>query len=439
NISSLRACLLRKMSRWVAFCYIFVFFAGFIEPAGSKYISGFLSSRQARFDGGQYLTKFCFHGEALFKFTLNESSTGKLYFFLDEKWSSIPATTPCKEKLAMAQYSHLLTGTSGDVQFEQWGNPYMWHITFADDVSCDPSQTVHNDKQFTLELYNPDSKGKPSNHFSYDEIGLLSFYELLGFLYFAGIVIYGQRLWQTIQKGGPMHLVIKVLTKALIYHGSAVCLTLIHLFRYSGDGVGFTWLSRISTVMKGLADYEMMSMMCRLCIGNTLSSSSSSVDPQIIKHMTIGVAVISLLKIMLEAWELIAVSAIVQLVLAAGFSFVISKKIMDERSTLRKEFYSKFMKSCLLWLLSYPCLLMLSLVFSVYLRYKIITWGLLTAQTASILWLYNLFLSRSLYWEVSSLSASTLPLRYDRGFGGKNYNSEKRTIGMHKSVSINKY
>lgn len=40
-----------------------------------------------------------------------------------------------------------------------------------------------------------------------DILGLLSFYELLGFLYFAGIIIYGQRLWQTIQKGGPMNLV----------------------------------------------------------------------------------------------------------------------------------------------------------------------------------------------------------------------------------------
>ena len=37
--------------------------------------------------------------------------------------------------------------------------------------------------------------------------GLLSFYEVLAFLYFAGAIAYGQRLWQTIQKGGPMHLV----------------------------------------------------------------------------------------------------------------------------------------------------------------------------------------------------------------------------------------
>lgn len=57
------------------------------------------------------------------------------------------------------------------MKFEQWGDPYIWYIVYADDVSCDPSQKVHNDIQYTLELYNPDSKGNPLNHFSYDETG----------------------------------------------------------------------------------------------------------------------------------------------------------------------------------------------------------------------------------------------------------------------------
>lgn len=65
----------------------------------------------------------------------------------------------------------MLSGQSGDIAFEQWGHPYIWHIVYADNVSCDPSQSVYNDKQITLELYNPDSKGKPTNHFSYDENG----------------------------------------------------------------------------------------------------------------------------------------------------------------------------------------------------------------------------------------------------------------------------
>ncbi|XP_031554895.1 integral membrane protein GPR180-like [Actinia tenebrosa] len=426
----------------MAFCMILLILYGFsgvfFEPASAKVISGVLSSRQARFYGGQFITKFCFHGEGMFKYTLNASSTGRLYFYIEEKWLNLMTINTCKEKLAMAQYTHQLTELSGEMKFEQWTDPYIWYIVYADDVSCDPSQKVHHDVQYTLELYNPDSKGNPQNHFSYDETGLLSFYELLGFLYFAGTVIYGQRLWQTIQKGGPMHLVIKFLTKALVYHGSAVCFTLIHLFRYSGDGIGFIWLPRFSIVLKGLAEFEMLSMMSRLCIGYTLSASHSSADPQIISKVNTGVVAVSIIKVIIEILSLNITGLLVQLVLAGGFSYIISKKIIDERSTLRREFYSKFMKGCLLWLLAAPFLALLILFLPAYLRYKISIWGLLTAQTASILWLYNLFLSRSLYWEVSSLSASTLPLRHDRNFGGKSYNSDKRPIGMHKSVSISR-
>ena len=73
------------------------------------------------------------------------------------------------------------------------------------------------------------------------------------------------------------------------------------------------------------------------------------------------------------------------------------------------------------------------LVFSLQIQ----TWGILTAQGVAILLLFKLFLSRSLYWEVSSLSATTLPLRLDSGYGSTLHNSEKRTIGIHKHIAIN--
>ena len=69
--------------------------------------------------------------------------------------------------------------------------------------------------------------------------------------------------------------------------------------------------------------------------------------------------------------------------------------------------------------------------------FQVITWGLLTAQSISILLLYRLFLSRSLYWEVSSLATSTLPLRMDRGYGTRTYNSDTRTVRIHKHIAVN--
>ncbi len=49
---------------------------------------------------------------------------------------------------------------------------------------------------------------------------------------------------------------------------------------------------------------------------------------------------------------------------------------------------------------------------------KVVTVGVTLIQTAAMGMLSRLFFSRSLYWEVSTLSSTTLPLRLDRGGGG---------------------
>ncbi|PFX32485.1 Integral membrane protein GPR180 [Stylophora pistillata] len=140
-----------------------------------------------------------------------------------------------------------LETASGENKFSAWDEPKVWHVLFADSVTCDPSVPALDDVAFTLEMLNPDSGGKPTNHCGCDETGILSFYEVLAFLYFAGAIAYGQRLWQTIQKGGPMHLVIKMLSIALIYQGTGHFLTLIHIYRYSKDGEGYPLLDNLST------------------------------------------------------------------------------------------------------------------------------------------------------------------------------------------------
>lgn len=49
---------------------------------------------------------------------------------------------------------------------------------------------------------------------------------------------------------------------------------------------------------------------------------------------------------------------------------------------------------------------------------QVVTIGVTIIQTTAMFLLSRLFLSRSLYWEVSTLSSTTLPLRLDRGGGG---------------------
>jgi len=42
---------------------------------------------------------------AMFKYTINASSSGRLYFYLDETWGYAYAEPDCDKKIAMAKFS----------------------------------------------------------------------------------------------------------------------------------------------------------------------------------------------------------------------------------------------------------------------------------------------------------------------------------------------
>ena len=67
-----------------------------------------------------------------------------------------------------------LGAQKNEERFNQWIDPYIWHLLYADNVTCDSSGALHQDVAFVLELYNADSQGQPRNHFSYDEKGQFS-------------------------------------------------------------------------------------------------------------------------------------------------------------------------------------------------------------------------------------------------------------------------
>ncbi|XP_054048015.1 integral membrane protein GPR180 isoform X1 [Rissa tridactyla] len=114
---------------------------------------------------------------------------------------------------------------------------------------------------------------------------------------------------------------------------------------------------------------------------------------------------------------LIGLRVCLALSLAAGLYQIITV----ERSTLKREFYITFAKACILWFLCHPCLATIAILFREYQREKIITIGVILCQCISMVILYRLFLSHSLYWEVSSLSSVTLPLTVSSGHKNRHH------------------
>ena len=110
---------------------------------------------------------------------------------------------------------------------------------------------------------------------------------------------------------------------------------------------------------------------------------------------------------------------VLRLALTALFAYNLTHTIAEERSILRKDFYQSFAIGCYMWFLAFPLLMLVAVAFAQYYRHKVVTVGVTVIQTVAMVILSRLFLSRSLYWEVSTLSSTTLPLRGDRGGGGR--------------------
>lgn len=61
--------------------------------------------------------------------------------------------------------------------------------------------------------------------------GLHEFFFLLVLAYFVTACVYAQSLWQAIKKGGPMHVILKVLTTALLLQAASALANYIHFSR----------------------------------------------------------------------------------------------------------------------------------------------------------------------------------------------------------------
>ena len=66
-----------------------------------------------------------------------------------------------------------LDSLSGEKKFAPWDDPKVWHVLYANSVTCDSSVPALEDVTFTLEMLNPDSGGKPTIHCGCDETGSL--------------------------------------------------------------------------------------------------------------------------------------------------------------------------------------------------------------------------------------------------------------------------
>ncbi|XP_060247584.1 integral membrane protein GPR180 isoform X2 [Meriones unguiculatus] len=403
----------------------------------AKTVRGSFSSAAARDAQGQSIGHFEFHGDhALLCVRINNIAVAvgkeaKLYLFQAQEWLKLQESSPgytCTERLSRAQLTMTMNQTEHNLTVSQLPAPQTWHVFYADKYTCqeDMESAQAEDIPFEMMLLNPDAEGNPFDHFSARESVLV---------YFVTACVYAQSLWQAVKKGGPMRTILKVLTTALLLQAASALANYIHFSRYSKDGIGLPLMGSLAEAFDIASQIQMLYLLLSLCMGWTVVRMKKPQSRPLQWDATpasTGIAVVIVItQSILLLWEqfedtshhishshhslagllLIILRVCLALSLGCGLYQIISV----ERSTLKRDFYITFAKGCILWFLCQPVLACIAVVLNDYQRDKVITIGVILCQSVSMVILYRLFLSHSLYWEVSSLSSVTLPLTISSG------------------------
>ncbi|CAL8309210.1 unnamed protein product [Merluccius merluccius] len=412
------------------------------SPAAAKTVTGRFSSAAAREQRGQLVTVFMYQGDdgllvnRLHNVPLAVEKESLLLLYTNHMASSLDNLS-CSERLTKAKIIIHLTDEEHNQTIPPQAAPSVWQALYADRYTCQEGGPIpaHGDVGFTLLLLNADSAGNPREHFSAEEAGLHSFYCLLLLAYFVAGCVYVQPLLQALRKGGPMLTALQVLSAALVLQGSSALCNYIHLARYSRDGLGLPLISSLAEFLDILSQVSMLYMLLSLCMGWTLSRGRKpqsrplqwDSSPTSSALALAGVLVLGAL-LLWEQYsdrELHSFQAhsslaggllmLLRVAMALILASILYQVISTERSALKRDFYLSFCKGCFLWFLCHPALVLISMLFNQHQQEKVVTVGVVLCQTISVVVLYQLFLSRSLYWEVSSLSSVSLPLTVSRG------------------------
>lgn len=230
-------------------------------------------------------------------------------------------------------------------------------------------------------------------------------------------------------------MVLKVLTTALLLQAGSAFANYIHFSSYSKDGIGVPFMGSLAEFFDIASQIQMLYLLLSLCMGWTIVRMKKSQSRPLQWDSTpasTGIAVFMVItQSILLLWEQFEETSshshhshhslagilliVLRICLALSLGCGLYQIITVERSTLKREFYITFAKGCILWFLCHPGLACISIIFDDYQRDKVITIGVILCQSVAMVILYRLFLSHSLYWEVSSLSSVTLPLTISSG------------------------
>jgi len=353
----------------------------------------------------------------------NSSLHGRmdLYFnlFLDEDWDRVDAMTSCDERVSHARRTHsVLIEESGEWRdasgtVSQKIRPHIWYFVVGD---CRNQFTdVAGFVDYEIYMTQPDG-----SEFGV-EMRFMMAWNLLALLCVTLFLAwYVKRCRDFVQSAGDLHAVIWVLSLAIVLQYLGQVLHTLHLESYRSNGRGIVAMDLCAEVSIMLSQVVQTALLIAIAMGYTLLPAQTCridiVKAIAVVSLTIHAVLVSFGKLQDESackyhenegavgWVLLSV----RLLLFAWFAMAIQAS--QEQGGLRlHDFFQRFRIAGSVYFLAYPILFVFVQVFAPYLQHPVLQIGLLLMQTASDVWLAELFLSRGTYFKVSTLSSSLLP------------------------------
>jgi len=339
--------------------------------------------------------------------------------FLDEDWARLQAMEPCRRATLAARKTHVLR-LSEDWSpwlgglLEQKVRPHIWYFAMSACRGDLPSNaTTQVDFELRTKQFDTSELSVELRHMPSATAGAVLCLSVF-------LLRFAAQCRRFRQSAGLVPPVIRVLAAAVLFQWLAQVLHGLNFVAYERNGLGDSTAQTSADVLFMLSQVVSSTLLIVIAQGYTLDRSKDD----LLKTMKPCAAVVALLHVLLVGhgklqgddadkhhenegavgWTLL----LVRLSLYAWF--LASMRALRRSSGFRLQpFLARFTFVGSLYFLSYPVIYAVVQLFAPYLQHPIMEIGMAMAQTASALWLSDLFFTRGAYYEVSTLSASLLP------------------------------
>jgi hypothetical protein len=350
-----------------------------------------------------------------------KSGQANLNLILDEEWLKAQGDAGCNARNSFSRRTDEIRLNEQRGEWSDWKQgtveqrirSHIWYFVAS---VCDGD---FSESPLILE-YEVKMTQSDKSEFSVEMRGMMALNLLVLMCLVAFLVRHCCRCRAFASSAGQLHPVIWALSASIFLQFSAQSLHTLHLLSYRSNGTVNLFLDWLSEVLFMFSQVTQTTLLIAIAMGYTLLPSRSNCIGVVRSiagaSFVIHAALVSFGKVQEESaskfhenegavgWVLLSV----RLMLFAWFVFAIQAS-QQEGGIRLHDFLHKFRLSGSLYFLAYPILFVVVQVFAEYLRHPIMQIGLITIQSASNVFLAELFLTRGTYFKVSSLSSSFLP------------------------------